>query len=97
MTTQDYEPFRLPSEEGDTSGGAVDAYNYFDGKVLSRYLVSTGKFSHPVSRRALSRGECELLDDYMREHSLGEAAVVHAYDLKVRGDERESVPVRFMG
>ena len=53
------------------------------GKVLSRYLVSTGNFTHPVSRRPLTRAECVALDDYMTRLNLGEAAVTHAFDLKV--------------
>jgi hypothetical protein len=41
-----YEPFALPSQTqiGVPSGASasVDAYNYFDGKILSRYLISSG-------------------------------------------------------
>ena len=36
-----------------------------------------------MSRRPLSRGECEGLDGYMRRLGLGEGGVLHAYDLKV--------------
>ena len=55
-----YEPFSLPAGGSEAPGGArVDAYNYFDGKILSRYLISSGNFVHPVSRRPLSRDECE--------------------------------------
>lgn len=53
------------------------------GKVLSRYLVSAGNFTHPVSRRPLSRDECVALDSYMIRLGLGDAAVCHAFDLKV--------------
>eukprot|EP00960_Hanusia_phi_P047982 758707-Hanusia_phi.AAC.9 len=82
-----YEPFFLPASAVDesadrTRAGWVDSYNFFDGKVLSRYLVSTGNFSHPVSRRLLSRGECVRLDGYMERNGFGEAGVVHAFDLK---------------
>jgi hypothetical protein len=62
----------------------IDAHRrIYAGKVLSRYLVSTGNFTHPVSRRPLTRAECVALDDYMTRLKLGEAAVTHAYDLKV--------------
>ena len=42
-----YEPFELASQlptsaGGGTAGASVDAYNYFDGKILSRYLISSG-------------------------------------------------------
>ena len=63
-------------------GASVDAYNYFDGKILSHYLISSGNFSHPVSRRPLSRNECEALDEYMSRHKLGDAGVTHVFDLK---------------
>ncbi|EKX53704.1 hypothetical protein GUITHDRAFT_100678 [Guillardia theta CCMP2712] len=82
-----YEPFFLPANAGDEPAdrgraGWVDSYNFFDGKVLSRYLVSTGNFSHPVSRRSLGRAECVRLDGYMEKNGFGEAGVVHAFDLK---------------
>jgi hypothetical protein len=78
-----YEPFSLPAGGSEAPGGArVDAYNYFDGKILSRYLISSGNFVHPVSRRPLSRDECERLDSYMQLHSLGNACVTHVFDLK---------------
>ena len=31
--------------------GKVQAW--FDGRVLASYLISTGRFSHPISRREL--------------------------------------------
>jgi hypothetical protein len=48
-----YEPFALPSTAGaacvgsaaaEGSSAFVDAYNYFDGKILSRYLISSGEY-----------------------------------------------------
>ena len=30
--------------------------SFFDGKMIATYLVSTGKFEHPISRRELTRG-----------------------------------------
>ena len=76
-----YEPFSLPASGGEV-GASVDAYNYFDGKILSRYLISSGNFVHPVSRRPLARAECERLDSYMQLHGLGNAGVTHVFDLK---------------
>ena len=42
-----YDPFALPSQLPEAGGQAikgesVDAYKYFDGKILSRYLISSG-------------------------------------------------------
>ena len=36
---------------------------WFDGHILANYLVSTAKFTHPISRRALTRAECGALDE----------------------------------
>jgi hypothetical protein len=81
-----YEPFSLPSQLDASAmavvSGQVDAYNYFDGKILSNYLISSGNFFHPVSRRSVSRSECEALDHYMQMHNLGHAGVTHVFDLK---------------
>ena len=94
----EYEPFALPSAAAACGGVdevspsaarcGVDAYNYFDGKILSHYLISSGNFSHPVSRRPLSRHECEALDAYMRMHQLGDAGVTHAFDLNADTSEK---------
>ncbi|KAJ1484694.1 hypothetical protein T484DRAFT_1796178 [Baffinella frigidus] len=74
LSSLPYPPFKLPSSLAAVSGGAggghrgggggggggVDAglaphpYNFFDGK-----------FTHPVSRRAVAREECAALDAYM--------------------------------
>ena len=67
---------------GEAAGASVDAYNYFDGKILSCYLISSGNFVHPVSRRPLARAECERLDTYMQLHGLCNAGVTHVFDLK---------------
>jgi hypothetical protein len=88
-----YEPFSLPAGVSEAPGGRVDAYNYFDGKILSRYLISSGNFVHPVSRRPLSRDECERLDSYMQLHSLGNAGVCHVFDLKADTSGGWSAPL----
>ena len=92
-----YEPFALRSAETKktvSSGGGVDAYNYFDGKILSSYLISSGNFCHPVSRRPLSRDECEALDRYMQRHNLGHAGVTHVFDLKASADATDNMASR---
>jgi len=67
-----YEPFEL------TADGAVSYH--FDGKLLANYLISTGQFSHPVSRRPLDRSECQRLDSYLRHHRLGTPCVARVFD-----------------
>ena len=66
------EPFNLPKDEGHAG--------WFDGKVLAQYIVSTGVFVHPVSRRELTRDDCEALDAHLTKHKLGKASVCYAFD-----------------
>ena len=69
-------PFQLradPSFQHRTGG------DYFDGRVLASYFVSTGRFTHPVSRRPIERAECQELDAHLVTRGL-EAQVVHAFD-----------------
>lgn len=58
------------------------AGDWFDARILASYLVSRGDFTHPVSRRALTRDECVRLDEHLLEHGFAIAAaqVLHAYD-----------------
>jgi hypothetical protein len=67
-----FPPFDLGTDESHAT--------YFDGRVLANYLVSTGSFIHPISRRELTRDECKRLDAYLREHRLGNAGVLYAFD-----------------
>ena len=69
-----FPPFELGTDEAHET--------YFDGRMLANYLVSTGSFLHPISRRELTREECERLDEYLRLHRLGNAGVLHAFDHK---------------
>jgi hypothetical protein len=69
-----YEPFELPS--------SAEKTNWFDGKVLANYLISSANFLHPVSRRPLERSEMVRLDEYLAKNSLGKAMVVHVFDRK---------------
>jgi len=93
----DYEPFGLVSgtgaEEPCDAGiwGAkslaalrrhsVQAVHWFDGASLAEYLVTTGRFINPVNRRALSRCECQSLDQYLETLGLAAARVAEAYDI----------------
>jgi hypothetical protein len=52
----------------------------FDGNMLASYLVSTGRFEHPFSRRQLRRDECIELDLYLRRHRLPHLRVCYAFD-----------------
>mmetsp|Transcript_52525 Transcript_52525/g.118235 ORF Transcript_52525/g.118235 Transcript_52525/m.118235 type:complete len:121 (-) Transcript_52525:8-370(-) len=59
-------------------------------------LVSRGEFTDPVSRRAVSRGECKSLDEHLRACGFAELYVVEAFDLlaksaKGRATEEDGV------
>ena len=56
---------------------------YFEGRMLANYLVSSGRFEHPTSRRPLARSECLLLDAYCKQYRLGCAYVTEVLDEKV--------------
>ena len=49
-------------------------------QVFAHYLVSTGRFQHPITRAQLSLKECSALDSYLVRHKLGNPQVVHAYE-----------------
>lgn len=49
-------------------------------QVLAHYLVSTGRFQHPITRGELGLDECSALDSYLVRHKLGKPQVVHAYE-----------------
>jgi hypothetical protein len=55
-----YPPFPLRAD--------ATVCTWFDGHVLGTYLISTGNFTHPLSRRELSREDCEALDAYLVQH-----------------------------
>jgi hypothetical protein len=63
-----YPPLQLHVDAAADDGGTVEAW--FDGRVLASYLVSTGRFAHPISRRELEGGECTAIDAYLRRHRL---------------------------
>ena len=55
--------------------------HWFDGMFLASFLVSSGQLIDPVNRRALSRGECQSLDEYIRAHGFPAVHVTDAFDL----------------
>lgn len=57
---------RLKVEPFELSADGVHAY-WFDGRLLATYLVSSGNFSHPISRRELTREDCRRLDTHLRK------------------------------
>ena len=73
-----YPPFNLGTDESHAT--------YFDGFVLASWLMSPQcSFMHPISRRELTRDECEKLDAYLREHRpgfLGKRSVLYTFDHK---------------
>ncbi|KAL1530891.1 hypothetical protein AB1Y20_001782 [Prymnesium parvum] len=70
-------PFELKADPTLPHGTASD---WFDGRVLAAYLVSSGNYTHPASRREITREECEALDAWLVAYGQGEAGVVHAYE-----------------
>ena len=52
-----YAPFDLKAND--------DISVWFDPRILGNYLVSTAAFEHPLSRRALTRGDCQALDQHL--------------------------------
>ena len=68
-------PFNLGTDESHAT--------YFEGHTLAKWLISSGKFIHPCSRREITRDECKRLDAYLREHRLGDGLlfdVLYAFD-----------------
>lgn len=55
--------------------------HWFDGMFLASFLVSSGQLIDPVNRRALSRGECQSLDEYIAAHGFPAVHVTDAFDL----------------
>ena len=44
--------------------------DWFDGRGLAAWMVSSRKFTHPTSRREITRDEALALDAYLMEHDL---------------------------
>jgi hypothetical protein len=70
-----YPAFNLPIDGEDGSHSEL-----YDARVLSNYLVSTGNFHHPTSRRPLQRAECQRMDTFIRKHRLGRPCVTASFD-----------------
>ena len=78
MAELEYPPFELRAQlAGKAKPG--EANRWFDGKMLGSYLVSTGCFLHPISRRELLKEECEQLDAYLQAHNLGTGNCAHTF------------------
>lgn len=70
------EPFELSADDE-----GVHA-SWFDGRLLSTYLVSSGNFSHPISRRELTKEDCQRLDAHLRKYHLGKPIVEYSFNHK---------------
>lgn len=91
-----YEPFKL------ATGSDVDTL--FDPTMLASYLISTGSFMHPISRRPLTQADCEALDchlaacglkaanvaDSFKEKANAAATTATAHDMQVNFDEAQA-------
>ena len=75
-----YPPLQLFVDEE----GTVE--QWFDGRILASYLVSTGRFAHPSSRRELGPDECDKIDQYLLENNLGKAQVRQAWECRDQYD-----------
>lgn len=75
-----YPPFELRAD-ATTSCPSTD---FFDGKILAAFLISTCAFVHPVTNRALSRAECIAIEADARVNGLqaDAACVSAAFDLR---------------
>ena len=78
-----YSPFQCKADPLLSHGTDSD---WFDGRVLAHYLVSTANFVHPISRRDLTRAECVALDEYCVEYNLGGEHVTRIFDAACDGD-----------
>lgn len=77
-------PFKLKAGEGSR------VCHYFDAEVLAQYLVSSGQFCHPITRRPLSRKECGALDKHLKSSGLDACAIVtRKYDLVLEQKKKE--------
>lgn len=79
LSELEYPPFELPAQLDGARADAGEQNRWFDGRMLGSYLVSTGCFLHPISRRELLREECEALDAHLKTHNLGTACVAHTF------------------
>ena len=78
-----YEPFECKADPNLPHSTESD---WFDGQVLAAYLCSSASFAHPISRRAITRAECQTLDEYCSKHSLSGPHVTAVYDAAEMGD-----------
>lgn len=80
LATLPYEPFELRADTKQQTASS----DFFDGRLLALYLVSSCRFSHPISRRDLTRDECCALDAHLRrtQASKGISEVARCYDLR---------------
>jgi len=81
-------PFRLPPDLSLTHETESD---YYDPRPLATYLISTGRFEHPFSRRELLETECAALDEHLTKHRLGGADVLYAY--RHREEYKKAAPL----
>jgi len=76
------EPFELANDSSHST--------YFDGRILANYLVSTGAFTHPISRRELTSDDCRRLDEHLRNTNSAKACVLQAFENKDQYNKRDS-------
>jgi hypothetical protein len=80
IRTLRHPPFELRADPA-AAHNSPDS-DWYDGQLLASYLVYTGNFTHPMSRRELTRAECAALDAYLKENRLCVAKVAAAFDIR---------------
>jgi hypothetical protein len=64
-----------------------DAAYWFDPLLLASYMVSTLNFTHPISRRDLSRAECEALDKMLKAQNRHDKLDASVADVFINKDK----------
>ena len=61
LSSLPYPPFELKADLENSTDG-----DWCDGRLLAIYLTTSQRFTHPTSRRELTRDECAALDVHLR-------------------------------
>ena len=80
-------PFDLPpGGDDDADHGA----RWCDGAALALFLLEGTDFSHPLSRRALTRAECARLDAHLDAFGFSSARPIEARSWRRRGGQKRT-------
>jgi len=70
--------------------------DWFDSRALYHYLLTSNNFTHPLSRRELTRDECVALEAHLASHHPGEASAPNLLEeaFEQRGQAGAPPPVQ---